>query len=755
MWQKSFSKRGWALSFCGRHPLFVAAVVVAGFALAADRGRFIGLMLAALLGLAAGWLKGWRVGMAWMVVGWLGAGFFIWRAESQKSAEGNLSSAIGGEMQGRVLADAKGSGNSWKAPAVLLTPGHAGKKVWWGGRGKAPVAGSVVMAFGNFGPLLPPRNPGEFDHAAWLRSQGIVAVFHAGRANHRIITGEWAAFGAKLRRGFRTAVTAGLAEDSRAAIVIRAVVIGEQPPDAEELVAAFRNSGTLHAFSVSGLHVAMVGSIGWMLLRLVGVPRRWAIIALLVLVFSYSWLTGNSAPAVRSVWMAAVFLGAFVVRRRPDFLNSLGATLLAVLLWDGQLIFQPGVQLSYGVVAAIAFGADRATRVFSWIARPPLYLPQPLLTRWQKAWLRFRQNLAQSLGVSLAAGIGSMPLTVYHFGMITPISVLAGVILVPLVFILLSASLLAAVLFPVLPPAAQWVNRANAYVANACILTAEGFAAIPGGHFQWSLSRRPLLLVYDLDHGAGAACFSGGQGGAVLIDCADRYSFKRRIAPSLMRLGIAPDAVVLSHPDGGHLGGGSPVWETFPIRQVVLPVERSRSPGFRSWLNGAPLAGIKTWHAADLPEMQLPDGARLEILHVPGPQTQNAGADERVVIYRLHWHGWKLLFTSDAGIGTESEILAAHTDVAADVIIAGRHHSDPSLGDAFLHAVHPQVIIASHSDFPAAERLKPETVAFWQSRGIHVIHQGESGGVSISVDDTGNLKIEGFVDHSVKVLSRH
>ena len=92
-------------------------------------------------------------------------------------------------------------------------------------------------------------------------------------------------------------------------------MIGEQPPDADALISEFRNSGTLQVFSVSGLHVAMVGSIGWLILGWLGVPRRWAVVILLPLVFGYSWITGNSAPAVRSAWMAAVFLGAFVFRK--------------------------------------------------------------------------------------------------------------------------------------------------------------------------------------------------------------------------------------------------------------------------------------------------------------------------------------------------------------------------------------------------------------------------------------------------------
>ncbi len=739
--------------FCGRHPLFLAALVAAACVLTAERSGYAGLGLATVLALAGGLLRGWRVGLAWLVCGVLAVGVFTWRNEARKADERELLGNAGGLMQGRVLKDAKGKENFWNAPAVLLAGPQAGAVVWWEGRGELPVAGSRVTARGNFGALPVMRNPGEFDQAGWLRSQGVAAVFHAGWVTGEVVTDRLSALGAKLRRGFRAAVTDGLAEDSQEAVVIRAVVIGETPPDADELVAAFRNSGTLHAFSVSGLHVAMVGTIAWLLLRLLGVPRRWAVLVLLPLIFGYSWLTGNSAPAVRSAWMAAVFLGALVSRRRPDLLNALGAVLLVAMLWDGRLLFQPGVQLSYGVVAAIAVGAGWGTRVFSWLAKPELYLPTALMSRPQKTWLWLRRFVAQSLGVSLVAGIGSTPLTAYHFGLVTPVSVLAGVIFVPLVFVLLSAALLAVALHPVAPPAARLVNRMNGYVAEACVLTAKGFSAIPGGHYQLRRENQPFLLVYDLEHGAGAACFSAGTGGAVLIDCADRYSFKRRLAPSLRRLGVAPDSVVLSHPDGGHLGGGAVVWEILPIRQVLLPVESSRSAAYRAWVTDAPQAGINTTQAKAFQNLPLPDGARLEVLHVPDARSQNALADDRVAIFRLHWRGWKLLFTSDAGMGTELEMLDAHLDVSADVIIAGRHQGDVTLCDRFIDAVNPQAIVASHADFPPEERLKPETVAYWRSRGIKVIHQGEAGGVTLRVDGSGNLRLEGFADQSVMILT--
>ena len=748
------SRNGWAAAFCGRHPLFVAAVVAAFCVFLAEWHFSSALVAAAVLGLAGGFLKNWRTGLAWVLCGWISVGVFAWRNAVRNAAETSLLQTRGGEMQGRILKDGKGAGSFWSAPAILLNGPQAGAKVWWQGRGGAPVAGAVARACGNFAPLPAMRNPGEFDQAAWLRGQGVAAVFEASGVKGEVMTGEWAALGARLRRGFRAAVTEGLTENSQAAVVIRAVVVGEQPPDADELVAAFRNSGTLHAFSVSGLHVAMVGTIAWFLLRLVGVSRRWAVLVLLPLIFGYSWLTGNSPPAVRSAWMAAVFLGAFVSRRRPDLLNALGAVLLAATLWDGRLLFQPGVQLSYGVVAAIALGASGSMRWFAWIAKPELYVPLAMMNRRQRAWLWLRRSVAQSLGVSLAAGVGSTPLTAFHFGMVTPISVFAGVIFVPLVFVLLCASMLAVACYPLAPTVTRWVNLGNAWVADACVFTAEKFAAVPGGHFQVGPERAPFLLVYDLEHGAGAACFSDGGGGSVLLDCGDPYGFKRRVAPSLRRLGVIPDSVVLSHPDGGHLGGGALVWKLFPVHQVLLPVEKSRSPAFRDWSERAPVTGVRTRLAKDVRDLPMPDGARLEILHFPDALAQNAAADDRVAIFRLHWHGWKLLLTSDAGISTEMEMLDRHLDVSADIIIAGKHEGDLSLCDRFLDAVNPQAIVAGHSDFPVAEKLDPQTVDYWRSRGIQVIHQGKSGGVTIMVDGAGNLRLEGFADQSVMILKR-
>lgn len=741
--------RGRAMAFFGRHPLFGAALAAAVCVALADQGAARGVVAAGLVAAAAWAGLSWRFAVAWFLCGLVAVAAFGLREAGRLEDGARLLGSPRGVVEGKVLEDGRGANGFWAAPVRLAD----GAKVSWHGSGEPPVAGACLRASGGFRPLPGPRNPGEFDQGRWLRRQGVAAVFRESRAGGgEVETGWLAEWSAGVRRGFRDAVTAGLDDASREARVIRAVVIGERPPDGDEVVAAFRHSGTLHVFCVSGLHVGMIGLAGWWFLRFCGVSRRVAAPLLIAGMFGYAWLTGNGAPAVRAAWMGALFLGAFVFRRKPDMLNAWGAALLAAVIWDGNLLFQPGVQMSYGVVLAILAGVAVVRRVFDWMAEPELYLPVDLMSRWQRASLWIRRQVAGMLTVSSAAWLGSTPLTVWHFGLVTPASIPASVMLMPLVFALLLLAIVSAALHPVLPQVSRCLNQANAWVAKGCAGVAGGFAAIPGSHARVGSDSRPFLLVYDLDYGAGAACFSAGGDGAVLIDCGDGFSFKRRVLPSLRQLGVEPDSVVLSHSDGGHLGGGAEVWESLPVKQVWLPVERSRSPSFRAWKNQAPEAGVAVARAEAGNSLPFPGGARLEILHVPDPLAVNSIADERVAVFRLHWEGWRLLFTNDAGHSTEQAMLDAGVDVAADVIIVGRHREDGTLGDEFLDAVRPLCIVATNAEFPVEERMPEWQVDYWRSRGITVLDQAETGGVTLRVDAAGCLVLEGFADGSARRL---
>ncbi|WP_265594542.1 hypothetical protein [Haloferula sp. BvORR071] len=124
----------------------------------------------------------------------------------------------------------------------------------------------------------------------------------------------------------------------------------------------------------------------------------------------------------------------------------------------------------------------------------------------------------------------------------------------------------------------------------------------------------------------------------------------------------------------------------------------------------------------------------------------NTVADERVMVLRLHWRGWRILFTSDAGWSTERKLMDSGLDLTADLIVAGRNRTDSSLGEDFLAAVKPRAIIASHTDFPVAERIPKRWAEHCEAQGIRLFHQGKTGAVTLALGKDGALVLRGFLN---------
>jgi ComEC/Rec2-related protein len=738
-----------------RHPLLWVAVAAAAAVVAVDGGHLAGwLALAVAVGIPG--IVGLRaIPPAALALALAAAVLHGQRTLPQQAAQRwiEAAGASSATVTARVLSIPQATGGGWSALVEVRAGGPAGK-VWWRGAGPAAAQGETIAADGLFRPFPEPRNPGEFEVGNWLHRQGAWGVFEAqGLARPVAPPPRWARVGQRARAGFREAVTAGLDPAGREAAVIRAMVLGENPDD-DALIESYRASGTLHVFSVSGMHVAMVGAIGWLLLKLLGVPRRPAVGLILIGMLAYAWITGMKPPAARSVTMAAVLLGGFLFRRRPDLLNALGLALLAALLVDGHLIFLAGVQLSFGVVLAIGLGTGRASRWFGWIDRKEPYLPLPLYGWWRTRWLKFREGTATALGASTAASIGSLPLTLWHFGFLSPVSILASPLIGLPVFLLMALALLAAALSPV-PGLGERINRLNGRVANLCTGIASSAAAVPGGSVNFPRDRpgADFLIVYDPGHGGAAACLHDG-GSSVLLDTAHRPGFRRIVLSSLRHMALRPESAVLSHPDGGHLGGAVEALDALPLRQLMLPVERARSQSFRALQEAAGSRGIATTRGVTGRAYGISPDAWLEVLHEPDPLDFHAVADERVMVTRLHWHGWRILFLSDAGLRTERAMLESGRDLGAEVIVASRHRQDASLGDAFLAAVKPRAIVAGHADFPPEERVPAAWQAACEEAGIRVFHQGRTGGVTLVPREDGALVIRGFLDGGELVLRK-
>ncbi len=594
---------------------------------------------------------------------------------------------------------------------------------------------------------LPARNPGEFDRGAWMRTRGIAAELRADTheivarprlhlAMHRLA---W-----DLRLEMRDRIVAGLDENGDGASLIRGLVLGDRSAGGAELFGAFRESGTMHVFAVSGLHVGLVGLLGWMLMKLLRVPRTWGLWLVLVIMWSYAFITGLRPPALRASFMASVFLVGFAVKRQPSLANSLLASLPPVLLLDSFQLKQAGFQLSYAVVGMIILLAPFLYRRLQFTVDGDPFLPRLLYSRRQQCAQTVRQKVIGLLVVSLAAWLGSMPLIGFHFGIVTPAAVLASMLLVPLVFAILSLAILGVVVGLIAEPLEAGANRVNGLLARSAYTIARGFAAAPGSHFE--LQGRGAwpdgILVFDLWDGDAAIFCGAGEG--VLIDGGAEDQFRRVVVPALGQAGAEPRSLVLTHPDGGHVGGLVPALELYGVRQLLLPVREAGSPGFRQLLKRAADRKCRIELGVERERYPLGEGVELEVLRV-ADREHGSRADDRCMVMRLHWHRWRILITGDAGFETEKELLQRGADLESEVWIMGRHGSDFTGTWEFVEAVAPRLIVAAEGSYPAAERIPAWWASVIEQAGIDLWRQGETGAVMMEVQEN-ELVLRSFLD---------
>ena len=141
------------------------------------------------------------------------------------------------------------------------------------------------------------------------------------------------------------------------------------------------------------------------------------------------------------------------------------------------------------------------------------------LRRWMHSSYEW---LCGGAAVSLAAWIGSLPLILWYFHLVTPISFLANLVVVPIAFFVLAVALLSLITTPLLPWIAIVFNNANWTLSTLVIGIVHLFAQIPGGHFyvgepDWG--GRTSAKVTGPDLGAGAAVHVRVNGRDWLIDC--------------------------------------------------------------------------------------------------------------------------------------------------------------------------------------------------------------------------------------------
>lgn len=277
------------------------------------------------------------------------------------------------------------------------------------------------------------RNPGGFDYNLYLKTIGIDAlIYPSAQAVESLGPGAPNIFAApfiRLRVQLTENIESFLPEPANH--LLTAILFGQKnrlPPEVEE---NFRKAGAGHLMAVSGLHVGLVAAFIASLFALLGLKGRGPQLAALVLVLAYACLTGLKPSAVRAALMVAAGLGALIFERDSDVPSAIALAALVTLIYNPLLLFAVGFQLSY--MAAIAV----------------IYAHRPLAKLFQVFKLpRFLRDL---LAVTLAAQLGVLPLTAFHFHTLSTGALFYNLLLIPMMSFIVGFGLSGAVLSLLLP----------------------------------------------------------------------------------------------------------------------------------------------------------------------------------------------------------------------------------------------------------------------------------------------------------------
>ena len=540
------------------------------------------------------------------------------------------------------------------------------------------------------------------------------------------------------------------------ASLLAGILLGVDEAIPPRVAEAFQATGTAHIIAISGFNMTIIsGLLAGLFGRALG-KRKGAVGAALGIA-AYTALVGAGASVVRAAIMGGLSLFARQVGRQQDGLNSLAFTAAVMTLVNPQSPWDVGFQLSFMATLGLVLYAGPLQAAFARAAQRRL----PLATA---------QRLAGPVGeyflFTLAAQITTLPVTVYHFQRLSPVSLVANPAVLPAqpaVMILGGiATMVGMVSLPIGRAAAWLAWPFTAYTIRAV----ELFARAPAANLALGEVSLPLVLafyaaLFGLTLGReklrgwapalapGAAALSLGAL-AMLAWRAGLSAPDGRLHLTLLDTGGKGEAVLVQSPTGRWLlagGGGNPsqladgLGRRLPPGQHRLDwlaatggseameqVTERFPPENALWAGGGSAAADRLKRSLAAQEtaitvaeagqtLDLGGGARLEVV-VLGEQ--GAGL-------LMEWRSFRALLP----LGLDEEGLAALRDQKGPVtalLLANGVNAASNLAE-WMPALRPQVLLASTE---AGWQLDAETMRVLG--GMQVLSTGEHGWIKITTD---------------------
>lgn len=552
--------------------------------------------------------------------------------------------------------------------------------------------------------IEPPQkatNPGQFDYANFLSSQGIHAI-----TNEPIIMDcSGSSYFSKLYRIRDDVLThLDMAFHPTTAMWIKAILLGERQGFDDETMESFQFWNISHLLAISGLHVAIILATCYGVLYYVfRTSRETAMNVMLAGIPFYILMAGSHPSVIRAGLMAALVIVMVKFRNRMPVIDILSLVYIAVLMINPYLMNQLSFQFSFIVTAC-------------------LLLSNRIITQDGWVWM--------SLKISLISQLALLPLQFYYFYYTNVLSFLMNLLFVPYftLFMIPVLLILFFVSFIDLSMARMIENifiQVNEPMINALnglepFLFAQWLVGKPhlitiflayiclfGMMYWWNRSDLRKALIFGclliscfwiqqsipyMDSTYRITMLDVGQGDSFVVELPYRsavmmidigeevnYShldqpnrnFNQVVQPFLWSKGIQQiDALVISHFDYDHAAGATTLIEHFDPEQTFIAA-RSDDEIINEYLGNVEPIQVKKQHQIKM------GGAELNVLS-PETPVMRGNENNHSLVVELQVDGHRTLFAGDLEAAGELRLLENGAIRDVDLLKVGHHGSSTS-----------------------------------------------------------------------------
>jgi len=194
--------------------------------------------------------------------------------------------------------------------------------------------------------------------------------------------------------------------------------------------------------------------------------------------------------------------------------------------------------------------------------------------------------------------------------------------------------------------------------------------------------------------------------------------------------------VVLTHPDADHVVGLVDVLKRFNVRHVTYTGVEGSNSAYEAFEELIAQKSISTTFAEAGNTFVFDDNITFTVLFpfesFAGKSVEDINGTS--VVMKMTYADTVAIFTGDASVDVEKQMLSQSISLDADILKVGHHGSRTSTSEKFIDAVSPKYAIIQSEIDNDFGHPHPEVIERLQSRDIHILRNDQQGMIWVISD---------------------